>query len=104
MPPARLLTGCVRGLSVGDFGGFGGQARVEVFAAQAVAVAFEGEDLGVVDEPVDHGGGGHVVAEDFSPGGERFVGGDDHREALVAGGHQREHQAGGFGVEWDVGA
>jgi hypothetical protein len=35
------------------------------FAAQAVAVAFEREDLGVVDEPVDHCGGRHVVAEDL---------------------------------------
>ena len=45
-----------------DFGGSGGRAGVEVFAAQAVTVAFEGEDFGVVDEPVDHRGGGHVVA------------------------------------------
>jgi hypothetical protein len=29
----------------------------EVLVAQAVAVALEGEDLGVVDEPVDHGCG-----------------------------------------------
>jgi hypothetical protein len=35
----------------------------EVAVAQAVAVAFEGDDLGVVDEAVDHGGGDDVVAE-----------------------------------------
>ena len=40
-----------------DFGWFWG-AAFDVFAAQAVAVAFEAEDLGVVDEPVDHGGSG----------------------------------------------
>jgi hypothetical protein len=50
-----------------DFGGFGADPRVEVLAAQPIAVAFEAEDLGVVDEPVDHRGGGHVVAEDFPP-------------------------------------
>ncbi len=51
----------------GDFGALGGDAGVEVLAAEAVAVAFEGEDLGVVDEPVDHRGGGDVVAEDLAP-------------------------------------
>jgi hypothetical protein len=29
---------------------------------EAVAIAFEGEDLGVVYEPVDDGGGGDLVA------------------------------------------
>jgi hypothetical protein len=36
------------------------------FAAQPVDVALQGNDLGVVDQPVDHRGGGHVVAEDLS--------------------------------------
>jgi hypothetical protein len=36
----------------------------EVAVFEAVAVAFEGEDFGVVDEAVDHGGGDDVVAED----------------------------------------
>ena len=40
--------------------------------AGAVGVAGEGEDLGVVDEPVDHGGGDHVVAEDLAPAAERL--------------------------------
>jgi hypothetical protein len=35
----------------------------EVVVAQPVAVAFEGEDVGVVDEAVDHGRGDDVVAE-----------------------------------------
>lgn len=50
-----------------EVGGAGG-AGVEVFASEPVAVAFEGEDLGVVDQPVDHRGGGHVVTEDLPPG------------------------------------
>jgi hypothetical protein len=32
-----------------------------------VAVALEGDDFGVVDEPVDHGGSDDIVAEDLSP-------------------------------------
>ena len=55
-----------------------------------------------MDEPVDHGGGYHVVAEDLAPGGEGLVAGDDHRGALVAGGDEREHEVCRFRVEGDV--
>ena len=55
-----------------------------------------------MDEPVDHRGGDHVVAEDLAPGAEGLVGGDDHRGALVARRDQAEHQVGGLGVERDV--
>jgi hypothetical protein len=41
--------------------------------SEAVALAFEGDDVGVVDESVDEGGGDHGVAEDFSPGVEAAV-------------------------------
>jgi hypothetical protein len=42
-----------------------GRAEVSVF--EPVGVAFEGHDVGMVDEPVDHGGGNDVLAEDFGP-------------------------------------
>jgi hypothetical protein len=38
---------------------------------EPITVALEGEDLGVVDEAIDHRGGGDVVAEDLAPGGCR---------------------------------
>jgi site-specific DNA recombinase len=47
--------------------------------------SLHGDDFGVVDEPVDHCGGHHVVAEDFAPPAERLVGRDDQRRPLVAG-------------------
>lgn len=50
-----LLGGCGRGDA----------AEVSVF--ESVTVSFHGEDLGVVDEAVDHGGGYDVVAEDLAP-------------------------------------
>jgi hypothetical protein len=53
----------------------------------------------VVDEPVDHGGGRHVVAEDLTPRAEGLVAGDDHRGAFVAVGDEAEHEVRGFGVE-----
>jgi site-specific DNA recombinase len=62
----------------------------------------DGEDLCVVNEPVDHRDGGDLVAEDLAPGRERLVAGDDQRGALVARRDQREHQVGGLGIERDV--
>jgi hypothetical protein len=38
----------------------------EVAVLRAVVVALEREDLGVVNEPVDHRGGGDLVAEDVA--------------------------------------
>ena len=69
----------------GGFGLAGGWAAAEVAVAEPVAVALEREDLGVVDEPVDHRGGDDLVAEDLAPAGEGLVAGDDQRGALVAG-------------------
>jgi hypothetical protein len=75
-------------------------SQVAVF--ESVGVAFEGDDFGVVDEPVDHGGGDDVVAEHFAPASEGFVGGDDQGGAFVAGGDELEEQVGGFRFERDV--
>ena len=40
---------------------------------EAVAVALESENFGVVDEPVDHRGGDDVVAEDLAPAREGLL-------------------------------
>jgi hypothetical protein len=53
-------------------GGRGGDAA-EVAVLEPVAVAFEGDDFGVVDESVDHRGGDDVVAEDLAPAAEDLV-------------------------------
>ena len=45
-----------------------------------------GDDFGVVDEAVDHGGGHDVIAEHFAPAAEGFVGGDDQAGPFIAGG------------------
>src|SRR5712691_4463056 len=69
---------------LGRFGLAGGWAAAEVAVAEAVAVALEAEDFGVVDEPDDHGGGDDFVVEDLAPGGEGLVAGDDQAGAFVA--------------------
>jgi hypothetical protein len=47
--------------------GLVGGHDVEASFAQAVALALEGDHGGVVDEPVDQGGGDLGVAEDLAP-------------------------------------
>ena len=63
---------------VGRSGAGGGRSvdrrrPAEVLVAQPEAVALEAEDLGVMNEPVDHRRGGHLVTEDLAPSRERLV-------------------------------
>jgi hypothetical protein len=55
--------------------------RPWVAVFESVAVSFDADDLGLVDEAVDHRGGDHVAAEHLSPASEWLVAG--HDEALV---------------------
>jgi site-specific DNA recombinase len=57
-----------------------------------------GDDFGVVDEAVDHGGG-DGVAEDLAPPAEGLVAGDDEAGPFVAAGDGLEEQVGGLGLE-----
>ena len=82
------------------FAGRGCPAEVAVF--EPVGVALDVDDFGVVDEPIDHGGGDGVVAEDFAPAAEGLVRGHDDGGAFVAGGDELEEQVRGFGFEGQV--
>jgi hypothetical protein len=64
---------CRRARTAGVGSVFGRRGAREVAVFEAVAVAFEGEDLGVVDEAVDHRGGDGVVAEDLAPGADGLL-------------------------------
>ncbi len=65
------------------FGGCGDASEVSVI--EVAAVTLHGDDVGVVDEVVDHDGCDDIAAEDFAPAPERFVRGDDQAGLLVAG-------------------
>jgi hypothetical protein len=78
------------------------RGRAKVAVLEPVAVAFEADDLGVVDQAVDHGGGDHVVVEHLAPAAEWLVAGDDQAGALVAARHELEEQVGGLRLEGDV--
>lgn len=45
----------------------------------------EFEDMGVIGEPVDEGGGQAGVAEDLGPVGKGEIGGEDKRDPLSLG-------------------
>jgi diadenosine tetraphosphatase ApaH/serine/threonine PP2A family protein phosphatase len=79
-----------------------GWNAAEVAILEAVAVAFEGDYLSVVNEPVDHRCGDHIVAEDLSPPTKWFVARHDQRGPLVPGRDQLEEQVRRFGFERDV--
>ena len=71
----RVACGC--GGSVGFCGGGRDSAELPSTSAHAIGVAFQGVDVGVVDEAVDHRGGYGLVAEDLAPASEGFVARDD---------------------------
>jgi len=51
----------------------------EIAVLELVAVAVEGHDLGVFDQPVDHRGGDDLVVEDLISAAEGLVAGHDGR-------------------------
>lgn len=54
----------------GHLGSNFGLQDLIAFPLEPVAVATEDDDLGVMDQAIDHGGDGHGVAEDLRPGAE----------------------------------
>ncbi len=51
---------------------------------EPVAGAVDGDDVAVVEEPVEDGGGEDFVTEDLAPFAEGLVRGEDDRALLVA--------------------
>ena len=75
---------------------------VDASAAESVAGAFEGADVCVADDAVDHGGGDGLVAEHASPAGEGQVAGEHERGVLVAGADELGEQVRGVLFEGQV--
>ena len=64
----------------------------QAFFAQPIALAFDGNDVAVVEQPVQDGRGQDVVAEHLAPVPHRLVAGEDDAAPLVAAVHQLEQQ------------
>jgi hypothetical protein len=58
------VSGCRESRTRFGCGGADAGEAVDASSAESVAGAFEGEDVGVVDDAVDHRGGDGLVAED----------------------------------------
>ena len=61
---------------------------------EAIGFALDGEDLGVVDQAIDHGDDAGGVWKDLAPFGEGPVGGDDRAVVLVSAADHLEQQIG----------
>jgi hypothetical protein len=70
--------------------------------AESIAGALDLDDLGVMEQAIEQGGGDDLVAEDVAPFAEAAVGGEDHGAALVTGVDELEEQVGAAGGDRQV--
>jgi hypothetical protein len=74
--------GAARSGSCGGFG-FGGFGPAEACVFEPVALACDGEDLGVMEESVEDGTGGGNVLEELAPLFDRPVAGHDGGSVFI---------------------
>ena len=58
------------------------------FLSQAIAFAFDGQDVAVVQKPVQDGCRHHLASEHFTPGPDGLVAGDHQASLFVALAHE----------------
>src|SRR5437867_8830679 len=81
----------IRDRQIGERLAAGQKTRLPLFF-KAVALAFDVDDGGVVQQAVEDGGGDDPVAEDFPPDSERLVGGDQDGALLIAARDELEEE------------
>ena len=69
---------------------------------EAVARAFDLDDDGMVEKPVEQRGGDDGIAEDLTPFSEAAIGGEDHGTLLVSGVDELEEQIAAAGNDRQV--
>src|SRR5262245_33738842 len=87
---AAILSARRRGVTCRH--GLAGQQPTAALSTQAVAVAADGDDVAVVQEPVKDRGRDYGVTEHCAPLGDVAVGSDEHRPLLVSAADQLEEQ------------
>jgi hypothetical protein len=70
--------------------------------AQSVAVAADGEDVAVVEQAVEDGGGHPRIAKDLAPLADGAIAGGEQAAALVPPRHELEEEMGGVLLERQV--
>src|SRR5689334_15666917 len=74
----------------GRWSGWCAEEAGPLLLSEPVAFAPDVEDVAVVEQSIEDGGGDDGVAEHLAPLGEALVGGEDDAAALVASGDQGE--------------
>ena len=69
---------------------------------ESIAGAFDLNDDGVMQQPIQQSGGDHGVAEHVSPFGKASIGGENHGTFFVASTDQLKEQIGAFPGQWQV--
>ena len=69
---------------------------------ESIAGAFDLNDDGVMQQPIQQSGGDHGVAEHVSPFGKASIGGENHGTFFVARTDQLKEQIGAFPGQWQV--
>jgi len=54
----------------------------------------------MMQDPIQHGGRNHAVAEHFRPGAEALIAGQDHRSFFITPADQLEEQIGAMPLKW----
>lgn len=76
--------------------------RFQGSVAPPVAVAADGNDVAMMKQAVEDGGGHHRVSKDLAPFADGAVAGDEHAAALVAARHKLEEEVRGVWLERQV--
>ena len=104
----------MRGRSDGDGHGLTAWRRFDAFGAarlqqpglellaEAVAVPFDVDGDGVVEQAIEDRGRDHGIAEHLAPGAETLIAGEDDGPALVAARDELEEKVGPLAVNGDV--
>src|SRR5882672_11353931 len=87
--------GSLRGLGGAD------EAGLEL-VLEPVGIAPDVQGDGVMEDPVQDGGGDDPVAEDLPPAAEALVAGEDHGAALVAAADELKEQVGPVAIDGQI--
>lgn len=72
------------------------------FLPQAIALAFNIDRDGMMEEPIENRRGDDGIPEDLAPGAEASITGEHNRALLIAPGDELEEQIGALPIKGDI--
>ena len=70
--------------------------------SQSIALAFDIDRDGMVEEPVENRRGDNRIPEDLAPGAEALIAGEQNRALLIASRDELEEQVGPLPINGDI--